>query len=100
MPYRPTNFRLTVVKPYYTDESSKHDITITVENEGDDKNTITVEPDTANKENNEENNDTEQATKLVKKRGRGRPRKHAVLTSAIYITAKEQADYELSIKLC
>ncbi len=105
MPYGPTDFRSTVVKPYYTDESSSHDITITAEtrtgngeNEGD-EDTITVEPDTANKENNEENDDTEQATEPVKKRGRGRPRKHAVLTSATYITAKEQADYELSIKL-
>ncbi len=29
MPYGPTDFRLIVVKPYYTDELS-HDITITV----------------------------------------------------------------------
>jgi hypothetical protein len=106
MPYRPTDFRLTVVKPYYTDESSSHDITITAEtrtgnreNE-EDKDTITVEPDTVNKENNKENDDIEQATEPVKKRGRGRPRKHAVLTSATYITIKEQADYELLIKLC
>jgi hypothetical protein len=89
MPYRPTNFRLTVVKPYYTNESSKHDITITVENEGDNKDTITVELDTINKENNEENDDIEQATKPVRKRGRGRPRKHAVLISTTYITIKE-----------
>ncbi len=89
MPYRPTNFRLIVIKPYYTDESSKHDITITVENEGDDKDTITIELDTANKENNKENNNIEQATKPVRKRGRSRPRKHAVLISAIYITTKK-----------
>jgi hypothetical protein len=53
-----------------------------------------------NKENNEENDDIEQATKPIKKRGRSRPRKHAVLTSMTYITIKEQADYELLIKLC
>ncbi len=106
MPYGPTNFWLIVVKLYYIDESSSYNITITAEtrtgngeNEGDEEDTITIEPDTTNKENNEENDDIEQATKPVKKRGRSRPRKHAVLTSATYITAKEQADYELSIKL-
>jgi hypothetical protein len=105
MPYGPTDFRSTVVKPYYTNESSSHDITIIAETRTgngenkEDKDTITVEPDTTNKENNEENDDTEQATEPIKKRGRGRPRKHAVLTSATYITTKEQADYKLSIKL-
>ncbi len=34
----------------------------------------------------------------MKKRGRSRPRKNAIHTSA-YITIKEQADYELLIKL-
>ncbi len=60
----------------------------------DEENTIIVQPNTANK------NGTEQATKPVKKRGRSRPRKNAVSTSATYITTKEKADYNLSLKLC
>jgi hypothetical protein len=103
MPYRPADFRSTVVKLYYTDESSSyddnHDITITVETRTENKEgTITVELTAI-----ESNGDTEQATKPVKKRGRGRPKKNATNTSATentaYITAKEQADYELSLKL-
>jgi hypothetical protein len=109
MPYGPADFRSTAVKPYYTDESSSHDgshdITITVEtrtenreNKEGEEGTITVEPTAI-----ESNGDTEQATEPVKKRGRGRPKKNATNTSATentaYITAKEQADYELSLKL-
>jgi hypothetical protein len=65
MPYRPTDFRLIVVKPYYTDKSSSYNITIIAEtrtgnreNE-EDKDMITIELDTVNKENNEENDDIE-----------------------------------------
>ncbi len=109
MPYGPADFRLTAVKPYYTDKSSNYNgsynITITVETRtknrenGEGKEgTITVEPTII-----ESNDDTEQATKPVKKRGRSRPRKNATNTSVTentaYITIKEQADYELSLKL-
>jgi hypothetical protein len=94
MPYGPTDFRSTVVKPYYEDESTNHDITITVEPRTEnEESTIIVQPDTANE------NGTEQATEPVKKRGRGRPRKNAASTSTAYITTKEKADYELSLKL-
>jgi hypothetical protein len=65
MPYRPTNFRLIVIKPYYIDESSSYNITIIAETRignrenKEDKDTITIKLDTINKENNEENDDTE-----------------------------------------
>jgi hypothetical protein len=49
MPYRPTNFRLIVVRPYYIDELSSYNITITAEirignreNKGDKEDTITI----------------------------------------------------------
>jgi hypothetical protein len=65
MPYRPTDFRLIVVKLYYIDESSSYNITIIAEtrtrngeNE-EDKDTIIIKLDTTNKENNEENDDIE-----------------------------------------
>jgi hypothetical protein len=108
MPYRPTNFRLIVVRPYYINESSSHNITITAEtrtgngeNEGDKEDTITIKLTTI--ENNKGNGNIEQANKPIRKRGRRRPRKHVINTSikenTAYITIKEQADYELLIKL-
>ncbi len=91
MPYRPADFRSTVVKPYYKDESTNYDITITVElRTQNEESTSIVEPDAES--------NIEQATKPVKKRGRSRPRKNT-LYSAAYITAKEKADYNLSLKL-
>jgi hypothetical protein len=94
MPYGPTDFRSTVVKLYYKDESTNYDITITVEPRTEnEESTIIVQPDTANE------NGTEQATEPVKKRGRSRPRKNAASTSTAYITTKEKADYKLSLKL-
>ncbi len=96
MPYGPTDFRLTVVKPYYIDELSSRNITIIVETRTENKeSTINVEPGIVNRENN----NIEQATKLIKKRGRRRPRKNTLL-SAVYIIVKEKADYELFLKLC
>ncbi len=93
MPYGPTDFRSTVVKLYYTDKLSKYDITIIIETRTEDENkeSITVEP-------NAEGENT------VRKRGRGRPRKNATYTSASlisasFISAKEKADFELSVKL-
>ncbi len=51
MPYGPADFRLIVVKPYYTDESSSYNnnynITITVETRtknGKKEGTITIKP--------------------------------------------------------
>ena len=104
MPYRPADFRLTAIKPYYIDESSSYNSSYNI--------TITVETRTENRENKEgkegtitieltvikSNDDTEQATKPVKKRGRGRPRKNIIYISA-YIIIKKQADYKLLIKL-
>jgi hypothetical protein len=110
MPYRPADFRLIVVKPYYIDESNNgsYNIIIIVEtytenrqNKEGKEGTITVELTII--KNNESNGDIEQATKPVKKRGRGRLRKNATNTSitenTAYITIKEQADYELFLKL-
>jgi hypothetical protein len=78
MPHRPTNFRSTVVKPYYsenpedsdTDEATVPDITITV-------------------------------TPPTKKRGRGRPKgsKNKQHFTEQFVTAKEKGDLELSLKL-
>jgi hypothetical protein len=78
MPHRPTNFRSTVVKPYYsknledsdTDKATIPDITITV-------------------------------TPPTKKRGRGRPKgsKNKQHFTEQFITAKEKGDLELSLKL-
>jgi hypothetical protein len=111
MPYRPADFRLIVVKLYYIDElnNSSYNIIIIVEtytenrqNKEGKEDTITIELTII--KNNESNGDTEQATKPIKKRGRSRPRKNVINTSATenttYITIKEQADYELSLKLC
>ncbi len=99
MLYGPADFRLIAVKPYYIDKSSSYNSSYNI--------TITVEICTENRENGEgkegtitveltiikSNNDTEQATKPVKKRGRGRPRKNATNTSTTentaYITTKE-----------
>jgi hypothetical protein len=64
MPYRPINFWLTVIRPYYIDKSSSYNITITAEtrigngeNKGDKEDTITIELTTI--ENNEGNSNTE-----------------------------------------
>jgi hypothetical protein len=111
MLYKPADFRLIVVKPYYIDKSNNgtYNITIIVEtrtenrqNKEGKEGTITIKLTII--KNNESNGNIEQATKPVKKRGRGRPRKNATNTSTTenttYITIKEQADYELSLKLC
>jgi hypothetical protein len=105
MPYRPADFCLTAVKLYYIDKSNKNNITITVKTYIEDKeNTITIKLDTVNKENNKRDDDIEQtieqAAKPIKKRGRSQPRKHAVLTTTIYITIKKKADFDLALKLC
>jgi hypothetical protein len=76
MPRGPTNFRSTVVKPYYSEEedSTKEatvpDIAITV-------------------------------TPPTKKRGRGRPKgsKNKQHFIEQFVTAKEKGDLELSLKL-
>jgi hypothetical protein len=94
MSYRPADFRLIAIKPYYIDKSSSynssHNITITVEtrienreNREGKEGTITVELTII-----KSNGDIEQATKPVKKRGRSRPRKNTIYTSA-YITIKK-----------
>jgi hypothetical protein len=100
MSYRPVDFRLIVVKPYYIDESnnSSYNITIIVEtrienrqNKEGKEGIITIKLTII--KNNESNGDIEQATKPVKKRGRSRPRKNviniSVTENTAYITIKE-----------
>ncbi len=89
MSYGPADFRLTAVKPYYIDESSDYNITIIVEIRTENKKnregkegTITVKLTVI-----KSNDDIEQATKLVKKRGRSRPRKNTINTSITENTA-------------
>ena len=80
MPYRPTNFRLIVVKPYY----AKDALTIPQDNT---LFNITIIVDHPKKEN----------TIIVDqpiKRGRGRPRKYVT-----FLIIKEKADLDLSFKL-
>ncbi len=95
MPYRPADFRSTVVKPYYTDESN-NDITIAINTRTESKeSTVNTELETTNRESTQTAN-KENAPPV--KRGRGRLKKSAMLSTA-YITAKEKADYDLSLKL-
>ncbi len=101
MPYRPADFRSTVVKPYYIDESNNNDITIAINTRAESKeSTVNTELKNTNKEStllvNKENAQTENAQPV--KRGRGRLKKSAMLPTA-YITAKEKADYDLFLKL-
>ncbi len=93
MSYGPVDFRLIVVKPYYIDESSSYNSSYNI--------TITVETRTENRENGEgkegtitikltiieSNDDIEQATKLVKKRERSRPKKNVINISTTENTA-------------
>jgi len=96
MPYKPTDFRLTVVKPYYTDESNNNDITIAINTRTKgEESTANTELESTNKESTQLVN---KENALLVKRGRGRLKKSAVL-STTYITAKEKADYDLSLKL-
>ena len=71
MPYRPTHFRTTVIKPYYTAELPP------IVNLDTINLTINVEPEPK-----------------VQKRGRGRPRKNA-----IFLITKEKSNYNLLLKL-
>ncbi len=95
MPYGPADFRLTAVKLYYIDESSDYDITITVETRTENRENREGKEGTTTVELTmiESNDNTEQATKPVKKRGRSRPRKNATNISTTentaYITTKE-----------
>ncbi len=51
MPYRPADFRSTVVKPYYIDESNNNDITIVINTCTESKeSTVNIELESANKE--------------------------------------------------
>ncbi len=96
MPYGPADFRSTVVKPHYIDESNNNDITIAINTRTESKEKpVNVELESANKESTPLVN-TKNAPPA--KRGRGRPKKNAMLSTA-YITAKEKADYDLSLKL-
>ncbi len=96
MPYKPADFRLIVVKPYYIDKSNNNDITIVINTRTESKeSTINTELESTNKESTQTIN-KEHA--LLVKRGRSRLKKSAILSTA-YITTKEKADYDLSLKL-
>jgi hypothetical protein len=98
MPYRPTNFRSTVVKLYYTEDplitsqdNTLLDITITVDHP--EKDTVTVDH-------------AEEDTITVDhhiKQGRGRPKgsKNKQYFAALksFLSAKKKGDLELSLKL-
>ncbi len=84
-------------KPRY---NSSYNIIITVEtltenreNKEGKEDTITIKPTIIESNEGNGNDDIEQATKLVKKRGRGRPRKYVINTSATentaYVTIKK-----------
>jgi hypothetical protein len=108
MPYGPTNFRSTVVKPYYAEDPSitsqddtLPDITITVDYPEED--TVTVdhaEEDTITVDHTKE--DTITVDHHVKQ-GRGRPKgsKNKQYFTALesFLSAKEKGDLELSLKL-
>ncbi len=96
MPYKPADFWSIVVKPYYTDESNNNDITIAINTRTESESTVNTELESTNKESTQPAN--KENAPLIK-RGRSRLKKSAVLSTA-YITAKEKADYDLSLKLC
>ncbi len=51
MLYRPVDFRLIVVKPYYTDESNNNDITIAINTRTEsEESTVNAELENTNKE--------------------------------------------------
>ena len=91
MLYGPTNFRSTVVKPYYTNEPTPND-----------PNPDTPASDTlvAREEEDEDTIIVDAGDLPVPKRGRGRPRgsKNKPRTEQeAFLTAKEQGDLDLSI---
>ena len=97
IPYGPTNFRSTVVKPYYTEHTDNsndngsgngNDIDNDIDN--NDKYTPTNSPDL-----------TITVAPPLKKRGRSRPRgsKNKRYVAEQFLTAKEKGDLELSYTL-
>jgi hypothetical protein len=80
MPHRPTNFRSTVVKPYYTDDTILSNNALATANVP---------------------NITGVLNPLAQKRGQGRPlgsknKQHPTELSA-FLTSKEKSDIELSL---
>jgi hypothetical protein len=82
MPYGPTNFRSTVVKPYYIDTDISGIEPITVQ-----------EPDL-------QSSDIEiDITPQKKRRGRPKGSKNKVYSNEQFLTSKEKGDLEYSLKL-
>jgi hypothetical protein len=108
MPYKPTNFQLTVVKPYYakdppttSQDNTLPNITITVDH---------LKKDTVTVDNTKEDTITVDYTKEdtitvdhYTKQGRGRPKgsKNKQYFAALksFLSAKKKEDLELSLKL-
>ena len=92
MLYRPTNFRSTVVKPYYVEETGKSTLTTSQDSTPSNITIIVDHP----------KEDTITVDYSVK-RGRGRPKgsKNKQYLTALdsFLSAKEKGDLELSLKL-
>jgi hypothetical protein len=89
MLYGPTNFRSTVVKPYYADGSAPEPPQSAPHSDTLDDLTIIVDTGTENNAEHETANGP-----IVKKRGQGRLRKNTT-----FLTEKEKTDFDLSLKL-
>ncbi len=126
MPHGPTNFRSTVVKPYYTEEASEDE---QQRDQANEQQHGEQEQDQAGQISQSDDNEIIVDTNQPQRRGRGRPRgsrnkpkpainPHHVTeditdfndqfvtaiikeleTSMAFMTSKEQADMELSLKL-
>jgi hypothetical protein len=108
MPYRPTNFRSTIVKPYYAEDplvTSQNDtvldITITVDYPKED--TVTVdntEEDTITVDHIKKDTITvNHYTKQGRGRLKGSKNKQYFTALKSFLSAKEKGDLKLSLKL-
>ena len=114
MPYGPTNFRSTVVKPYYaTSETPQKEAEMESFNESTDQSPPPPTNDITNQSPSPSIDDMPSGQSIDDnqsiKRGRGRPKgsknkvhytEGSIITlSMSFIIGKEQADHELSLKL-